>query len=218
MNFIRNNWYRIGLIAFAALSFYMIFRGNGSLSDIQKILIASLMALPLHQFEEYEIPGGGPIVINRAYYGEEKLYRKYPGNWNSVMIVNLSAYVFYILAVAFPNMIWLGIATMLFNLFQVLGHGIQMNIKLKTWYNPGLATSLFLFLPISIYYFYYILNHCSVSGKDWLYGVLVMVLILIATVITPVQSLKNKESKYVIPEWQVSQFEKVKEFASLKRK
>lgn len=218
MKFIRDNWYRIGLIAFVALAYYMIFRGGESLSEIQKILMASLMALPLHQFEEYAMPGGGPVVINRAFYGEQVLYRQYPGNWNSIMIVNLSAYIFYILALVFPGAIWLGIATMLFNLFQVLGHGFEMNIKLKTWYNPGLATSVFLFIPISVYYICYIIGNGLAFGKDWLYGVLMLLLILVATVITPVQALKKKDSPYEIPQWQVEQFEKVQDFASIRRK
>ncbi|MGN0162508.1 MAG: HXXEE domain-containing protein, partial [Candidatus Ornithomonoglobus sp.] len=197
------------------LSFFMIFWGNDRLSDLQKILMASLMALPLHQFEEYAMPGGGPIVINRAFYSEQKLYRHYPGNWNSIMIVNLSAYIFYAAALIFPKLLWLGIATMLFNLFQVLGHVFEMNIKLKTWYNPGLATTLFLFLPISVYYIYYISSAGISSGADWFFGVLMLAAILALTVILPVQCLKDKNSPYEIPEWQNEQFEKVCKAASL---
>lgn len=217
MKFLRDNWYRMGLIAFVILSFSMIFWGNDALSDIQKILMASLMTLPLHQFEEYAMPGGGPVVINRAFYGEQTRYRRYPGNWNSIMIVNLSAYIFYILALVFPEFFWLGIATMLFNLFQVLGHAFEMNIKLKTWYNPGLATSLFLFLPVSVYYIWYITDGSLASGRDWLYGTLMLVLILLITVIAPVQGLKKEDSPYEIPEWQVGQFEKVRDFASFRK-
>ncbi|MGM9524770.1 MAG: HXXEE domain-containing protein [Peptococcaceae bacterium] len=217
MKFVRDHWFRMGLVLFVGLSFYMIFWGNEQLSPIQKILMASLMVLPVHQFEEYALPGGGPVVINRAFYGEQTLYRQYPGNWNSIMIVNLSAYIFYALAIVFPEAIWLGIATMLFNLFQLLGHAIEMNVKLKTWYNPGLATSVFLFTPISIYYFYYITANGLVSGKDWLGGVVMLVVILIATVILPVQGLKKKDSPYTIPEWQVEQLEKVQQFASVHR-
>lgn len=218
MKFFRNNWFRIGLIVFIVLSFYMIFWGNDALSDIQKILMASLMSLPLHQFEEYVMPGGGPVVINRAFYGEQVLYCQYPGNWNSIMIVNVSAYIFYILALVFPEAIWLGISTILFNLFQVLGHAFEMNFKLKAWYNPGLATSICLFLPISIYYIYYIVSNGLVVGMDWVYGILMLVLILIVTVIAPVQGLKKKDSPYKIPDWQIQQFEKVQEFAAIKRR
>lgn len=218
MKFLRDNWFRLGVIVFAALSYYMIFWGCDQLSPIQKILMASLMVLPIHQYEEYVFPGGGPVVINRGFYVEETLYRQYPGNWNSIMIVNLSAYIFYILALVLPQVIWLGIATMLFNLFQLLGHAFEMNIKLKTWYNPGLATSLFLFTPISICYFRFITANGLASGRDWLYGVGMLLLILVATVILPVQGLKKKDSPYMIPEWQIEQFEKVRNFAAICQK
>ena len=42
------------------------------------------------------------MVINRAFWGEQALYCQYPGNWNSIMIVNLSVYIFYILALVLP--------------------------------------------------------------------------------------------------------------------
>ncbi|MGN0406532.1 MAG: HXXEE domain-containing protein [Bariatricus sp.] len=218
MNFLRNNWYRAGLIFFAALSFFMIFWGCELLSDVQKILMASLMALPLHQYEEYVMPGGGPVVINRAFYGEQTKYRRYPGNWNSIMIVNLSAYIFYIVALLFPQVIWLGIATMLFNLFQVLGHVFEMNIKLKTWYNPGMATSIFLFLPISLFYFIRMCGRNLVSGSDWILGAAALAGILAVTVILPVQCLKNENSPYEIPEEQVERFEKVRGLTSVWKK
>ncbi len=206
MNFIRNNWFRIALLAFIAIAYWVLFCGS-NLSLVQKLLLASLMSLPLHQFEEYAMPGGGPVVINKVFWGEKENYRNFPGNWNSIMIVNLSAYVFYILAVAFPEVIWLGLATMLFNLFQVLGHGVEMNIKGKTWYNPGMATSIALFLPISIAYIIQI--SAKASGITWLLAVVALVVMIIVTVILPVQLLKRKDSPYTIPQWQIEQFDKV---------
>lgn len=206
MRFIRNNWFRIGLIAFICMAFWGLFCGE-DMSLIQKLLLASLMALPLHQFEEYAMPGGGPVVINKVFWGEKERYRNYPGNWNSIMIVNLSAYVFYILALIFPNVIWLGLATMLFNLFQVLGHVFEMNIKGKTWYNSGMASSILLFLPISIIYIYQTAG--LASGSTWAIAVAALAVILIVSVILPVQLLKKKDSPYEIPQWQMEQFEKV---------
>ena len=45
-----------------------------------------------------------------------------------------------------------------------------------------------------------------------------LLLILVSTVILPVQGLKKKDSPYLIPEWQIDQFEKVRNFASVRRK
>ena len=205
MNFIRNHWYQIMLVAFAGMAFTVLFMEQ-DMTLLQKLLLASLMALSLHQFEEYELPGGGPIVINRVFWGEKERYLNYPGNWNSIMIVNLSAYIFYILALCLPNMIWLGLGTMLFNLFQVLGHCFEMNIKGKTWYNPGMVTSIILFLPISIAYIVQVAK--SVTAVTWVVAVAALIVMLSVSVILPVQAMKKEDSPYVIPEWQNEQFEK----------
>lgn len=186
------------------------------LTGIERALVASLLALPLHQFEEYELPGGGPIVINRYFYGEKKNYLRYPGNWNSIMIVNLSAYVFYILAVIFPNLLWLGAATMLFDLYQVVGHGFQMNLKMHTWYNPGMGSAVLLFLPIAIWYF------CQAAPLmgciDWVLAVLAFAAIAALTVVLPVQGLKSPESPYAMPEEQAERLERVRAKCSLGEK
>lgn len=214
MRFIRNNWYRMGLVAFAAAAVAVIAFAP-EMDTTQRILLLSLMALPLHQYEEYALPGGGPAVINRYFYGEAENYRRYPGNWNSIMVVNLSAYVFYILALAFPQLTWLGMATMFFNLYQVLGHCLQMNIKMGTWYNPGMATSAFLFLPISVCYIAVVTGDGRMSSTDWALAVICFALIAAASVALPVQLLKRTDSPYPIPQWQVDRLEQVRSWASI---
>ena len=212
MDFIRNHWFRLGLIWAIIFIFYGLFAGS-SLSPVERLLLLSLIALPLHQYEEYVLPGGGPLVINKVFWGEKKDFMNYPGNWNSIMIVNVSAYVFYVVALLLPHAYWLGLAVMLFNLFQVLGHGVEMNIKGKTWYNPGMGTSIFLFLPISLSY---ILQIQELLTPHMIFTSLVSaVVIVLVTVILPVQGLKSRNSPYRIPEWQYRQFEKVRRKCSL---
>lgn len=167
MDFYRNNWYKLTFVVFVFLSFFMGFWGVYMLTPLQQILMFSFMALLIHQFEEYVLPGGGPVVINKANLGEKIKFRNYPGNMQSSMIVNNLAYVFYIAAIIWPQLIWLGLATMFFNLFQLLGHELKMNRALKTWYNPGLASVVFLFVPINIYYITYVINNNLVNGWDW---------------------------------------------------
>ncbi len=214
MAFLRNNWYRFTIVAFVAMGYWTLFWG-GSLDTIQKLLLASFMTLPLHQFEEYQFPGGGPVVINRYFCHAEGNWRHHPGNWNSTMVVNLSAYVFCILALAFPQLMWLGMATMLFSLYQVLGHGIQMNRAMRTWYNPGMATAIALFQPISIAYMMVAADSGLMDGWGWLFAVLAFLAIALISVVIPVQSLNDEDSPYDVPEWQVEQHEKVKAHTSL---
>ena len=213
MGFIRNNWYKIGLVAFAAAALAVI-AFSPEMGTTQRILLLSLMALPLHQYEEYALPGGGPVVINRYFYGEADNYRRFPGNWNSIMVVNLSAYVFYVLALVLPQLTWLGMATMLFNLYQVLGHCIQMNLKMGTWYNPGMATSVFLFLPISACYIAVVAGGGQMPAGDWALSVACFALIAAVSVVLPVQAMKRADSPYPIPQWQVERLEQVRAWAS----
>lgn len=77
MNFYRHNWYYVGAILFAALSFAMGFWGN-RLSHIQVVLTFSFMAMLAHQFEEYAYPGGFPRITNVGMFHERKAPDRYP--------------------------------------------------------------------------------------------------------------------------------------------
>jgi hypothetical protein len=200
------NWYYVGAVLFAALAFWMIFWGSGSVDRQSAILIASLMALFCHQFEEYRLPGGASIIINIATYGEKKHYDRYPGNTLSIVIVNTVAWFVYAAAILFPQAIWLGLATMFFGFFQVLGHGVQMNIRTRGWYNPGLVTAVLLHLPIGICYIVHITQHGLGSGWDYLWGALGLVAIFALTVIAPVQGLKDRSTRWVISEEEMNRF------------
>ncbi|MGE6786702.1 HXXEE domain-containing protein [Ensifer adhaerens] len=196
LRFYRDNWYNVGAVLFVALAFFMGFWGD-RFSPLETILVYSFMALLAHQYEEYGWPGGGGLVINGAMYGERTAYDRYPGNTLSMTLVNtVGAYTFYLLAVLFPAAIWLGLAVMFFGFFQILGHGVAMNIKAKTLYNPGLATTLFLFVPLGIYYITYIHRHQLVSGMDYLYGGLAFIASVLLVLVLPIRALMNRNSPY----------------------
>ena len=69
--FYRHNWYYIGGILFVIMSFVMGFFGH-LVSHIQIMLIYSFMALLVHQFEEYGLPGGFPALFNIIMNGEKQ--------------------------------------------------------------------------------------------------------------------------------------------------
>lgn len=184
-------------------------------STLQLLLMASFLSLLLHQFEEYVFPGGAPPIINIATFSEMELYRHYPGNMLSSMIVNTVAHCIYLVAFFNPDWIWLGLGTMFFNCFQLLGHGFQMNKALNTWYNPGLASTLLLFVPLAVYYMYYVSVNDWATLSDWILGAVAFIGILLTSVIAPVQLLKDKNSPYKVPESQMKKFERVKQWASL---
>ncbi|KRK95914.1 hypothetical protein FD25_GL002374 [Levilactobacillus acidifarinae DSM 19394] len=131
------------------------------------------------------------------------------------MLVNTLAYIPYLAAIIWPTWYWLGIGTMFFNLFQFLGHAFKMNFGMKTWYNPGLATVIVLMMPISIAYWVHIWP--IVGGWSWGLGIIALVVMLIVTVILPVQLLKSRTTDAVIPERQIRQFNWVKKAAAIRR-
>ncbi|ANZ64973.1 hypothetical protein AYR62_13405 [Secundilactobacillus paracollinoides] len=217
MKIIINNWYRFGaviLIIMAALLAVM----RPDLTQIQWLLIANFMALLAHQVEEYQFPGGAPMFINRVVYDERQLTDRYPGNTLSICLVNTSAWVIYVISIVLPHVYWLGLGVMLFSLFQILGHLVEMNIKLKIWYNPGLATTMVLFLPIGWRYIAVIVANDLLSGWGWLFGGLMLIICILVTIVMPVQVLKNKKTPYVISDWQIARFHQIVRFASLTRK
>lgn len=206
MNFYRHHWYDFGLIVFVVLSFYMIFRGVYQLSTLQIILVTNFMTLLLHQFEEYRLLGGAAIVINRVLYGEKENYRRFLGNVQSSMVVNVSAYVFYLLAIFFPQFIWLGLAQNFFGFVQTLGHGIMFNIRMKRWYNPGAASAVFLHLPLGIYYLVYITQHNLASGWDYLWGFVVLLFAIIITIPLPILAYRDPQTPYAFTEEEAARF------------
>lgn len=208
MNFLTNNWYRIGAIIGAIIVIY-IFIGSIKLPYTQFILLLNLLALFTHQFEEYQLPGGAPIIINKVVYNESTLANKYPGNAISIMIVNVTAWIIYALAIFLPKIYWLGLGIILFSLFQILGHCVQMPIKLHTWYNPGMLTTILLFLPLGIIYIKHLSRLNELNYKTWIFAFFILIICILLSIVVPVQLLKNKNTKYPISKWQIKKYNKI---------
>jgi len=210
MKFWRRNWYYIGGVLFVALSFFMGFWGS-LFSRIQVILVFSFMAMLVHQFEEYALPGGFPSITNIAVMGEKKVPERYPLNANQCFISNVFlTYPFYIIPVFFPHVIWLGLAQVFLGMFQLLAHGVAVNIKLKSLYNPGLGAVVFLHMPIGIYYIWYVTTNHLASPSDFVFGVIGFIAGAALLFLLPIRLLANKESKYPFAEAEVYGFARAK--------
>ena len=206
MKFYRNNWYYIGGVYFVALAFIMGFFGSG-ISDIQVVLIYSFMALLLHQFEEYALPGGFPAVFNIAFSKERENPDRYPLNKNSSLVVNVFlAYPLYIIPIFLPNVIWLGLIQVLAGVAQIFVHGISINRKMKSLYNPGLAAVVFLHIPIAIYYIWFVVANGLVGIWDFAGGLIGVVAAAILLILMPVKLLQNRQSKYPWSEKEMARF------------
>jgi hypothetical protein len=171
MNFIRRHWYDVGLgLALIALAWQAFARIEG----LQLILLLNLVVLFVHQFEEYHWPGGFPWIFNEVVKrGSDGPADRYPLNQNNVVFINIMGWLFYLLPVLFPGLIWLGLGQILFGLIgQVIFHGVIANLKLKTWYNPGLAAVVLGHVPLGIWYIAEVTDQGLVQWWDWIFGLL----------------------------------------------
>jgi hypothetical protein len=117
----------------------------------------------------------------------------------------VGGYPFYILPIFFPHLVWLGLAQILFGMAQFLMHGIFANLRMKTWYNPGLGAVVFLHLPIGFYYIWYVYANNLIQPWHWLAGIGFMV---VATVLifSPLQLFKDKNSEYAFSAEEMERF------------
>ncbi|BDZ31993.1 HXXEE domain-containing protein [Lactiplantibacillus brownii] len=196
MKFYRQNWFFIGGILFVVLAYFTGFFGD-HLSHIQLILTYSYMAMLVHQFEEYGLPGGFPSIFNIAVNGEKNVPERYPLNANQVMINNVfMAYPFYILAILFPGAIWYGLIQVGQGMVQIVNHGFYNNFKLKSFYNPGEASVVLLHWPLGIYYIWYVVSNQLATPTDLIVGFIGAWASVFILWLGPVNLLKNKQSKY----------------------
>ena len=70
-------------------------------------------------------------------------------------------------------MIWLGLGQVLFGMVgQVIVHGLVINRKLKSLYNPGLVAVLLGHVPLGIWYLVEVTGQGLLHWFDWIFGVL----------------------------------------------
>ena len=214
----RNNWYYLGGILFVGLAYYIGFFGN-DLPVPQKIMILSFMGLLAHQFEEYAIPGGFPPMWNIVFNGEKEAPDRFPLNKQSSFFVNVvGAYPFYIIAICFPQWYWYGIAISVFGFTQFIIHGIMFPIKWKSFYNPGLATVISIFVPIGIYYLWFIHSYCQVQPWEWWVGVFSTPVVALLIIQLPIIVFKSKTSPFPFTQEEMKKFNVQDKLSRLSKK
>ena len=205
MNFIRRNWYNIGLVVAIGTTLYLAFAWH-NMTILQILLLSNFVAVLIHQFEEYRFPGGFPAIVNMVML-PSSIPNRYPLNQRSAMVTNvLGAYGFYLIPVFFPTVIWLGLAPMLFGIGEFVVHGIVANIRLRTIYSPGLGGAV-LSLAIGIYYIYYIHITRIVSVWDWVIGLVYLFLVIfIAEIAVTFTWLADKNSPFAFSDAEMRRF------------
>lgn len=217
MNVLRRHWYNVGLlVAIASITYIGV--SWRSLDTLQVLLLANFVALLIHQFEEYGLPGGEPAIMNMVIRPSATPER-YPLNQNSAMVVNaLAAYVFYLVPVFFAHVIWLGIAPVLFGFGQFIIHGVVTNKKLRTLYNPGLGAVVLLHIPIGSCYLYMIQSQSLASIWDWTIGVAYMSFFTFTALVKMTYVwLADKNSPYAFAPEEMQRFDVPQKITLLKQ-
>ena len=208
LKFLRRHWHDIGLFSAIITAAYLLFTWNSTIL-LQKLLILNFIAVLLHQFEEYSWPGGFPAIANMAMMPSEKPDR-YPLNQNSSMVANLIfAYAFFLLPVFFPNMIWLGLGPVLVGaILQFIGHVIYVNIKLRSFYSPGVAATVFGHVPIGVIYIHHIVVNNMINMWGWLLAVVYMTVFMFFDFYVNEQKLLGgKNSPYPFDQDEMKRFD-----------
>lgn len=198
MNFMRQHWFDVGLVLAIGVSFAVFFT---TLSPISLLLWLSLIALFLHQFEEYRFPGYFPGMVNLALFASKQPDR-YPLNTNTALIVNVIVgwFCYVLAAVLNERALWLGIATMLVSVGNVIAHTVLFNLKGKTVYNPGMATAVLLFLPIAVSFFRLVLHVNRATSLDWIVGVGLGIALNYIGIVKLIDWLKDEQTDYIFPQ------------------
>jgi hypothetical protein len=158
----------------------------------------SLITLFFHQWEEYRIAGTFPGMINRVMY-HSKTPDRFPLNTRTAFIINVCiGWTGYLLAALLAEKaVWLGIATMIVSIGNIIAHTGVFNVKGKTLYNAGMVTSLLLFIPCTSYFFYLIHSSHLVHLTDYLIGGPLGVIINIVGIVKLISWLGDKETEFV---------------------
>jgi hypothetical protein len=187
------------------------------LDTLQQILLLSFAVLCLHEFEEYGWPGGFPGFMNRVMFpkilgrlGKEggPSDRYILNQVNSTWVNVVAAYPLYVVPIFFPDLIWLGLAPILFNLMELMLHGVLAIAATKSPYNPGLASCL-PWLVLSIWYLVEVTSNDLAVGSDWVWAVVYLLIwVILALPVGTFILLSNRESRYPFAPEELSKFDK----------
>jgi hypothetical protein len=167
--YLRRHWYDFALgFAILTLTWQVFARYDG----LRLILLLNLVVMFLHEYEEYHFPGGAQWVLNLTLGGERDKLDRRPLNQVNGTFNNVILWIFYLLPVIWPNLIWLGLGPVIVGVFvQFVAHAVIANVRLHSWYNPGLATTILGFIPVGIWYLVYVYQHHLIHGTDWIWSV-----------------------------------------------
>jgi len=202
VRYAERHWFDVGAKIGLALGIWLIIVGS-TMDTITLILWISLLTLFAHQFEEWRWPGWFPGMLNVVLFRSDDPWR-FPLNVRSGFVVNVVVgWGSYLLAALFgERALWLAMATILVSVGNCVLHLIVIPIRGRIPYNPGMATSLVLFLPVSVWFFVTVWSSMSVG--DVVVGLWLGIVLNVGGVIGVIRALEDPdappfEDRQVVP-------------------
>jgi hypothetical protein len=198
MNFLRMHWFDLGIVLAALVGGYLLIVHP---TGIALLLWLNLIALFLHQFEEYRYPGYFPGMMNKVMFASPQPDR-YPLNPQIALVVNLVVgwLAYFLAALLGQKALWLGIATMLVSAGNFVAHTFLFNIKGRTRYNPGMLVAILLFLPLTVAFFVLLIQQHTASALDWVLGLLLGITLNYVGILKMIDLLKDKNTCFIFPQ------------------
>ena len=202
MRYAERHWFDVGVVLGLALAIWLIITGS-TMDTITLILWISLLTLFAHQVEEWRWPGWFPGMLNVVLFRSDDPWR-FPLNVRSGFVVNVVVgWGSYLLAALVgERALWLAMATILVSVGNCVLHLIVIPVRGRIPYNPGMATSLVLFLPVSVWFFGTVWSSMSVG--DVVVGLLLGIVLNVGGVIGVIRALEDPdappfEDRQVVP-------------------
>jgi Protein of unknown function with HXXEE motif len=197
MNFLRKHWFDIGgLLAILVLG--LVFLNRQTLSNYQLLMWLNLVSLFFHQLEEYRIVGTFPGMLNSAMFKSDRPDR-YPLNSNTAFYVNvvMGWLVYFLAGILAEKAIWLGLASILISIGNIIAHTTLFNIKGKTFYNAGLATSWLFFAPCAYFFFSIVYNDHLIKITDYFIGIPLGVILNVVGILKLIDWMADRNTPYI---------------------
>ncbi len=124
---------------------------------------------------------------------------RYPLNTNTSVYINvfLGWFGYLLAAIVDDKAIWLGMATILVSLSNTVAHTTVFNLKGRTIYNAGLATSWLFFAPCIYFFFKIIHSENLVSTTDYLIGIPLGFVLNVVGILKLIDWMADKNTTYV---------------------
>ena len=166
---LKNNFWIMETLGLAVL--LVILFCWDSLVPTQRICGMFFVAIVLHVIEEMKLPGGFVDMVVK-FTGMPVVNMDVPKFYLSLLIIYMA-----LVPMFFPNITFMGAAPLFLGVIEVFAHllaAARMNENHK-FYSPGMITSLVIMLPMTVYGFYTVISEHLVTGWNWLWAFLYLV-------------------------------------------